>query len=72
MKATSSSEAKALSSTRSDKQELDLLLGGAVLAQVRGDRVVAGVVRHFLGLEPVDVLQPQPEVDELRRRCAKV
>ena len=39
IQATSSSEAKAFSSTRSLQQELDLLLGRAVLAQVRRRRL---------------------------------
>ena len=65
MKATSSSEAKALSSTRSDSRNSISSSVAPFSRQVRGHRVVAGLVRHFLGFEPVDILQPKAEVVDL-------
>ena len=49
------------------QQEFDLRFGGPVLAEVRGDRVIARVVDHILGFEAFDVPYAQAEVMNFER-----
>ena len=64
MKATSCGTGHGVEFDAAAQEKFDLFLGRAVLDQIRPNRIVAAAIVDALGQEPVDIAEPQPEVDD--------